>query len=343
MDAAPSRPPRPRQRKQQRHTICRRAGGAVVALVAAPWAAQAAWSSLGPAGALAGGSAGPPSPAGSRLLPPRSSRGHRVSVQRAAEGGFQAFSTDRLRAETDDPFGNFRVYFFGGLTVLALVGLVFLIPKCIAVAMGVNKTATLASVGQDTLINIVAAATCAFVTANDWKAGEMREVMRNEGALIARLPVWLQYTKEGIRSPISELRESKGGPAKRVILCLGDLEYCKAAIESSAKLGDAMERCDFLLVPVVASAAEDSSALAAVATGKRYIALPSGESASWDQFIQMQLQKVREQGMDEACGQCVIIRKNGRVATRFLGIPDFAAITSEVAARVNAGLDTVNI
>ena len=42
-------------------------------------------------------------------------------------------------------------------------------------------------------------------------------------------------------------------------------------------------------------------------------------------------------------GLTLILKKNGRVGTRRLGLPDWPSLVGDVGARAGAGLDTTNI
>merc|ERR1719486_983443 len=112
-----------------------------------------------------------------------------------------------------------------------------------------------------------------------------------------------------------------------------------------------MERSDFLVVPVLVGADNltgeyglgQSEALQEAAKGVPYVALPSPGLANaarkdWADFIELQQNQARSQGLDDAKGLVVIVKKNGRIGMRALGFPDWGAMTGQMTARADAGL-----
>ncbi|CAE7773223.1 mettl13 [Symbiodinium pilosum] len=186
---------------------------------------------------------------------------------------------------------------------------------------------------------------CGFLTYQEWNQDSVRSQAKEEGALIARLPVQVQMDGQVVDAQLSDLRVGRQMKSRRPVLCLGDLKFCQECIKASKELSEAMTRCDFLLVPVLCSpSAEDTSALAAAVQDLQFAALPGKDpKGDWAQLCEIQLAQVRSQGLDEAVGQTIIIKKNGRVGTRCLGVPDWKSLTAEVDARVKLGLDTRNI
>lgn len=261
------------------------------------------------------------------------------------EPGYVQFRSDRLRAETEDPFTKIRIALFGAGAVSALLALVFSLSRLAASTAGAPKAKPVMEVAQDVLLNGGASVLCGFLAFNDFRTDRAREEMKQEGVLIARGRVWLQDAAGPGKDALvrlSELRASRGKSARRPVLCIGDLRFCLACVESSSKIAEDVHRADLLLVPVLNSG-EDRAPLVEAASRLRHVALPPAKSSNWDELCNMQAEKVRNQGLDGSSGQVVIIKKNGRVATRFLGVPNWNAIAGEISGRVAVGLDTQNI
>lgn len=261
------------------------------------------------------------------------------------------FSKDKLRAETDDPFAKVRVYFYFFGVLSGSVGLLFIIPRLIGSVFGAPKAAPLAALLPDLGINGGAALFFAFLLYSETQQANKMERAKQEGALIGRLPVQIQGGdgKAANGVVLSDLRQSRMMRARRPILCIGDLEYCRRCIDSSLPQAEALDSSDFLLVPILVDGdgtalvePEDLQELSLTSKGSGHIAMPKADD-SWDEFCEMQREQAQSQGMDVNSGLVVIVKKNGRVGTRFLGEPNWPGITGEVRARAATGLDTTNV
>ncbi|CAE7605244.1 eef1aknmt [Symbiodinium natans] len=227
------------------------------------------------------------------------------------------------------------------------VGLLFILPRLLATLFGAPRASPLPSVLQDVAVNFGAMVFCGFLTYQEWNQDSVRSQAKEEGALIARLPIQVPMDGEAkvVEARLSDLRVGRQMKSRRPVLCLGNLQFCRDCISAAMEVQEAMTRCDFLLVPVLYnSSAEDASSLAEAAKDLRFVALPGKDpDGDWAQLSEIQLAQVRSQGLDEAIGQAIIIKKNGRVGTRFLGVPEWKSLTAEVDARVKLGLDTRNV
>ncbi|CAE7835707.1 unnamed protein product [Symbiodinium sp. CCMP2592] len=179
----------------------------------------------------------------------------------------------------------------------------------------------------------------------EWNQDSVRSQAKEEGALIARLPVQVPTDGEVVDVQLSDLRVGRRMNSRRPVLCLGNLKFCQDCIDASMEVQEAMVRTDFLLVPVLCNPSDDDvPALAAAVKDLSFVALPGKDpKGDWALLSEIQLAQVRSQGLDEDVGQAIIIKKNGRVGTRFLGVPDWKSLTAEVDARVKLGLDTRNV
>ena len=75
-----------------------------------------------------------------------------------------------------------------------------------------------------------------------------------------------------------------------------------------------------------------------------HLALAQGLD-NWSELLADELETAVEQGGADiaARGMTLILKKNGRVGTRRLGLPDWSSLVGDVANRAAAGLDTSNI
>ncbi|CAE7718876.1 unnamed protein product [Symbiodinium sp. CCMP2456] len=225
------------------------------------------------------------------------------------------------------------------------IGLLFILPRLIASLLGAPRAAPLPSVLQDVAVNFGAMVFCGFLTYQEWNQDSVRSQAKEEGALIARLPVQVPIDGEVVDVQLSDLRVGRRMKSRRPVLCLGNLKFCQDCIDASMAVQEAMIRTDFLLVPMLCNPSEDDvPALAAAVKDLSFVALPGKDpKGDWALLSEIQLAQVRSQGLDEDVGQAIIIKKNGRVGTRFLGVPDWKSLTAEVDARVKLGLDTRNV
>lgn len=262
------------------------------------------------------------------------------------------FSLEKLRAETEDPFGKVRIAFFGFGSASALAGFIFILPRLIGSLFGAPNAAPLPSVLQDLGINAAAVTFLGGLTYAEFENEQRRVQQKEEGALIARAKVVLQDKSECDKGSfkLSDFRAGRGQRSRRPVLCLGDADYCMKCVESTKPVAEALDRGDFLVVPVVASAdgLSRSGELEEVAKGLTHVAMPGAgpskaDKKDWQDFVRMQQDQARSQGFDENGGLVVIVQKNGRVGTRFLGYPDWGNMSEEVKDRVGSGLDTRNI
>lgn len=251
------------------------------------------------------------------------------------------FSNERLRAETEDPFAKVKVALFGFLTAGAGVGLLFILPRLLGTLLGAPRASPLEKVLTDLGINFTAMIFLGFLTYQEWNGESVRSQAKEEGALIARLPVQVNLNGKDVDVKLSDLRNGRQLLPRRPVICIGNEQFCLDCIDASQKVGEAMARCDFLLIPVL-STTNGRTAISEAAKGKSFVALPK-DSEDWQLLQEIQLAQVKSQGLDEATGQAIIVKKNGRVGTRFLGVPDWNSLTQEVDARVQIGLDTDNI
>lgn len=263
------------------------------------------------------------------------------------------FPTDRLRAEVEDPFGKVRILIYGFLCASASLSLLVSLPKLLGTALDAPGAAPLDTVSQNLAVNAGGVVLFGFLASYELDMESKREQQKQEGSLLAQLKVRLLREDLSADAAAVRLRDfrssasSAGDRALRPVICLGGLDFCRQCVETSLPFGKAIDGADLLLVP--APLGKEGTLNGAVqelrelTLGLAHVALPDFNSGGWSELGTLEVEQVKRQGMDESQGLVLIIKKNGRIGTRFLGLPDWAGITGQVGARTAAGMDTTNI
>jgi len=256
------------------------------------------------------------------------------------------FKTSDLRTEVDDFGGQARFYLFGAFAVSGGIGLFFIVPRLLAILIGVQPAEYLDGSLQDLAINLSAALGFGFLFKQELDGQERRKRRRAEGGLIASANV--QMAEGGKQMALANLRFGRSAEPRLPMLCIGPRNFCLECLESSKSYSEQIESADFLLVPVLtAKGSSDPAAtladVKATAKGLSYVAFPDEPAENWQELQQIQADEVEFQGLDGSDGIVLVVKKNGRVGGRFLGVPDWKAFTGQVEARAAAGLDTQRI
>eukprot|EP00929_Paragymnodinium_shiwhaense_P067019 TRINITY_DN33704_c0_g1_i2.p1 TRINITY_DN33704_c0_g1~~TRINITY_DN33704_c0_g1_i2.p1 ORF type:complete len:331 (+),score=92.53 TRINITY_DN33704_c0_g1_i2:117-1109(+) len=260
--------------------------------------------------------------------PPTPRAAARLGLSAANEEA--AFETSRLESEsTDFGFGKVKFVFFGGLGVGAGIGFITALPRLLASAMQVAGAKPVESVLTDIVINLSVMGTMAYLTKQELDADAERDKVKAEAALLSSLKIWLRSPdtpSDTSLVKLSDVRSERARRARRPILLIGDAKFCQDCVDGAAQYDNVLETSDLLLVPVL-NTEEGDDAIMKAAEGRNYVAMPCRASSGWEELCDQQLENVRAQGKDESAGQVIVIKTNGRVATRFLGAPNWAAVT----------------
>jgi len=256
------------------------------------------------------------------------------------------FKASDLRTEVDDFGGQARFYLFGAFAVSGGIGLFFIVPRLLAIITGFQPAEYLDGSLQDLAINLSAALGFGFLFKQELDGQERRKRRRAEGGLIASAGV--RMAEGGKRMALADLRFGRSAEPRLPMICIGPRDFCQQCVETSRSYADRIESAEFLLVPVLTAkgSSDPAAALAAVkdaAQGLSYVAFPDEPAEVWQDLQQIQASEVEYQGMDGSDGIVIVVKKNGRVGGRFLGLPDWKAFTGQVEARASAGLDTTRI
>ncbi len=392
---------------------CRRVGAVLVALIVslarpasgfAPAAFVVRPRSLSAAAATAAAAARLPAP-----------------LARGGDSDGEGFTeAQRLRAEVESPFAQVRLFVLPALFLAASIATYFAGTSLIAAAVGAREASP--SALTDLAIDLGAMGGTGYFWRRENLAREARLKRIAFGSRLAALRLsLLEPDASGALAParrvsLSDLRRGRG-QARRVVLICAAEDTLGAALGEACALAPRLAESDFVVVPLVASAAgggglslrlpsletlqsaatgagavprpasqpaaraspesrpesgQESSwgssgpaakaqpALpwedaAADAEGGWPVALPLSAAAEWRAALGADIEQAvaqtegkgqAERGAEGALaarGLTIVLKKNGRVGTRRLGTPDWAALLADVEGRRAAGLDVTNI
>ena len=263
--------------------------------------------------------------------------------------------TTRLRSEAESPFSKLRLFLLPALFAGAGVATYFGGTSALAEVAGLRPAS------PDTLgnlaIDIGSLGTIGFLWQRELGIEEKRMKRIAAGAALAKLRVQqLVGPRAGKSTKLVDLRSGRGSDpfdesSRRVIIVAAEEAPLGDSLAAARARSAAIAEADLLVVPlllrngrveipppewVVPQAAGSEDSLA-------HVALAQGVEA-WRDVLSEELETATGQDPNiGGRGLTLILKKNGRVGTRRLGLPDWVALTADVAARAGAGLDTRNI
>ena len=286
--------------------------------------------------ALSLGLAGPPS----RL--PAFHTAARAPVARPSVVVAEEYSqSSRLREEVEAPFAKVRLFVWPALMAGAAIATYFAGTSLLAEAVGAREPA------PDSLVNLgvdlAAVAAIGTVWRRDLQARDSRLKRLSAGAAMAALRVELGGDAAGVL-PLADLRAGRKLP-RRVVIVAAPEAVLADSLRAAEAASAALAAADMLVVPL---AVADGGGVAAPAAGSvpgagaAHLALPAG--GGWNDVVGTELATAVAQNADAAArGFTLILKKNGRVGTRRLGMPSWDGLVQDVDARRAGGLDTANI
>ena len=178
------------------------------------------------------------------------------------------------------------------------------------------------------------------------------------GAAIASLRVQqLGGPQAGKSVKLVELRSGRGADdpfdeqARRVVVVCAEEATLGASLAEARRFSGALCDADLLVVPLVTADATGAVATPSPALIRgeddapavAHVALPQ-DLATWQTVLADERATAASQDANIAQrGFTLILKKNGRVGTRRLGLPDWQSLAGDVASRAAAGLDVKNI
>lgn len=248
----------------------------------------------------------------------------------------------RLREETEAPFAKLRLFVWPALFTGAGVATYFGATGVLAEAVGARAAVegTLSGLG----IDVAALLTIGLLWRSDLNSQQMRLRRISAGARLAALRVRLPETD--MMSSLSDLRASSSGGGMRVVIICAEAEALNASLQSAAGIASSLVSAELLVVPLVISAQAGATTVDAPmydGSVSAVIAAPLSLNM-WQDVVCAELETALKQDPEiRARGFTLILKKNGRVGTRRLGLPDWGSLANDVASRELAGLDTANI
>ena len=288
-------------------------------------------------------------------VPLRSSGVVTITMQ-ANDGGGDRFSqSTRLRGEVEDPFSKLRLFLWPALTAAAAIATYFGATSLLAEAAGLRPASGDAL--QNLAIDLIGLGGTGFLWRQEAKKQEKQLQRIAAGAALASLRVQpLSGEMSGKSIKLAELRSGRAGAddpfdelARRVVVCAAQEASLATCLESARASSRAIAEADLLVVPllVVGSSIELPPPSMVVSAegggGVEHLALPQGVGAWQDVFTSEIEQALTQDATSAERGLTLILKKNGRVGTRRLGLPDWPSLVGDVGARAGAGLDTRNI
>ena len=222
------------------------------------------------------------------------------------------------------------------------------------------EVAGLRTASPDTLPNLAIDLASIGTIGYFWKReldGQEKRLRRiSMGAAISKLRVQpLGGELMGKSVKLVELRSGRdtfGESARRVVVVCAEAAALGPSLAKARAYSQRLSDADLLIVPMITSGntfqlpppelvrgAEGDADADAVG----HLALAQGLD-TWGDVLKEELEVAISQDADVAArGFTLILKKNGRVGTRRLGLPEWDALVDDVANRKAAGLDTTNI
>lgn len=294
------------------------------------------------------------------------------------DNGERFSQATKLRGEIEDPFSKVRLFLWPGLTAGAAIATYFGGTSALAELAGLRSASpdTLPNLA----IDLAALAGTGFLWRREAVGQDKRLKRIAAGAALASLRVQPLSGPFGGKSvKLSALRSGRTDvddpfeeASRRVVVCVAQEDALASCLEEARANSDAIADSDLLVVPllvengrielpppslVVPTAAADgvdtagsgapaataAAAVPASTAAAQHLALAQGVSAWQDVFGQEIEQALQQDETATARGLTLILKKNGRVGTRRLGLPGWPSLVGDVGARAGAGLDTRNI
>merc|ERR1711871_323886 len=238
-------------------------------------------------------------------------------------------------------------------------GLSFLttLPAVIAVSSGIRR-GNMLELSQNLAINAGGILGIGLLIRRDLDNQKNRlERIQRGGALASlQLQISSEDSKEPLIIKLSDLRRDRG-IEKRVVIVAAPKNQLKTSLLSSISFSSDLTANDLLVVPLMIDTEARSNAI--LSGSSDLICDILGEKAceqtmshlgspvdlrKWNEVVQKELENALKQDVQALDkGITLVIKKNGKVGSRRLGVPIWEALMEDVQIRKNVGLDTTNI
>lgn len=153
-------------------------------------------------------------------------------------------------------------------------------------------------------------------------------------------------------------RQSVSDEGKRVVIVAATLELLESSMASAYRQRDNIKKNDLLIVPLCINYSSQNDAtisykisipdlkeiLPSDALVDAFLGIPVDQS-SWSEVITTELESARKQSssINSNLSITLVIKKNGKVGSRRIGVPLWESLIDDVETRRAQGLDVTNI
>lgn len=233
----------------------------------------------------------------------------------------------RLREETEAPFRKARMFVYAGSAASAGVGAFIAGLRVIAALAGVSGVQPLAETIPNIAIDLGVVGACALLLRFEKKAGEKRLERMSRGARLASL-----RAKEGRDGKVKRLSEWRG--QSRVIIVAGNADKVRETMEGAAVVSAELVRYNLVVVPLVVDG--DTADAGDALDGNSsiimpYVAKPYARD-EWLKWYELEKDVVKTNLRAKEVDLFVlIVRLDGKVGARSVGVPMFKRLIEEVS------------
>lgn len=269
-----------------------------------------------------------------------------------------------LREETEAPFRKIRLFIYFSLFSAAGIGSLVSGTKLLAIVSGARE-GDIQSLLSDIGINFGGIIGLSILWRNEIKSQNSRLDRIQRGGSLAALKVKIKDAVGPSVVKLSDFRRNRG-LEKRVVIVIAPKAQLQSSLQSSMKEAKNIQKNDLLVVPVaieqVTGGTENKNEFTLTSPSLESLLLSDtvpnsaiddlstehiGQPvtmAAWNDVLKNELSIAIKQ-TDSALekGVTIIIKKNGKVGSRRIGVPIWEALTSDINARAEAGLDISNI
>lgn len=270
-----------------------------------------------------------------------------------------------LKEETEAPFRNIRYFLYLSLTLSAALATLITGTSLLAVNSGVRE-GDLPELYKNLAINLGGLPVIAYLWRRDIKSQKRLLERIDKGGKLASLKLKIEdeLTGDATLIKLSDLRRDRG-IEKRVIIVAAPRALLKASISSTRDMYKSLIVNDLLIVPLVVTtaaansgnndftlstistealfASEENSEVSSLPEDLAYIGQPS-QIGMWNQVIKSEFQAAIKQNASALDrGITLVIKKNGKVGSRRLGVPIYEQFSKDVENRRQMGMDISNI
>jgi len=260
-----------------------------------------------------------------------------------------------LRSEVENPGGKFLLFalpvLFGAAGIATYFGLTALLAE--VTGFRDKNPETLPSLG----IDLVALGSLGFLWRREYVQNEKRLKRIRAGAALSKLRLEvLGGPNANRRLKLADLRSGRldtfDEQSRRVIIVAAEEEVLGKSLADAQALSSRLFESDFIVVPVFLQPSEKRPqvslpprewVMGEVGASRLHLGIAM-QLEGWRDVLESELDTALEQDKSIAGrGLTIILKKNGRVGTRRLGLPNWLGLVGDVDARAAAGLDVNNI